>query len=379
MKKWVQSAVSILFCVAATPALAAEGDRYVGLMGSYVSPDSARNVDDGIGARALFGYMFNERTSWEVSIAGYQADHDYDSESLTVGTLGADLRYLLGSGGIAPFLIGGFAYGYNDEPDNTQTVPSANVGLGLLAQFSERLSLRAEARYVGMFREDLVPGENQLFDARADIGLQMHFAAAQVPAYTPPPAPPVEVVQLPDNDADGVPDGSDQCPDTPAGIQVDAVGCPLPPPVVTVDSDADTVVDAVDTCSDTPNGMQVDTNGCAKKEQTLVLRNIHFESDSAQLIGDSKSVLDGIYNGMVGQPGMRLHITGHTDSTADDDHNLLLSRARAVSVRSYLMGRGIDRSRLSSDGKGESEPVSTNDTEEGKALNRRVEFKVLEQ
>jgi len=370
MQRIASLAAATLLGLAALPLSAAEGQPYVGLLGGYASPDSARKVDDGFGARALIGVMAGERFSWELSLAGYQADHEYDGDSLTASTLGIDARYLFGAGRIAPFVIGGLGYGYNDEPEDTQTVPSANLGLGLLGQIGERLALRAEARYVGMFREDLAPGEDQLFDARADIGLEYRFAGP-APVAPPPPA----VVEVQDSDGDGVLDPADQCPDTPPGTPVDANGCPLPP----ADGDGDGVLDGADKCPDTPAGMKVDQDGCVKKEQTLVLTNITFESDSAQIRDDGKQILDGIYEGLQGQPGMKLHIVGHTDFTHTEAYNLELSKARAASVVQYLIQRGIDGGRLTSDGKGESEPVASNHTEEGKAQNRRVEFKVIEQ
>ena len=78
-----------------------------------------------------------------------------------------------------------------------------------------------------------------------------------------------------------------------------------------------------------------------------------------------------------GQPGMQILIAGHTDSMGSDAYNLALSRGRAASVERYLIEQGIAPQRLRSQGFGESRPIASNDTEEGRRQNRRVEFQVL--
>jgi OOP family OmpA-OmpF porin len=90
-------------------------------------------------------------------------------------------------------------------------------------------------------------------------------------------------------------------------------------------------------------------------------------------------VLDKLADSMKGQPGMRVEIDGHTDSVGNQDYNLKLSQARAKLVRLYLHEKGIKMDRMTVDGFGKFKPVADNATEEGRALNRRVEFKILTQ
>ncbi len=104
------------------------------------------------------------------------------------------------------------------------------------------------------------------------------------------------------------------------------------------------------------------------------LYGILFDLDSATIRAESKTVLDEVVRVLEGQPGWKLAIEGHTDSTGADAHNQTLSQQRAESVRSYLTGKGVAAARLRAVGFGESTPVADNATELGRAQNRRVEL-----
>lgn len=193
------------------------------------------------------------------------------------------------------------------------------------------------------------------------------------PDGCPVPLAPQALAVPADSDADGVPDTQDFCPATPAGLQVDARGCPVPR-----DVDGDGVPNEADACPNTPPGMRVDGRGCAIK-QVMAFRNINFELGSDQLASSAMGILDNIADGLRGQPGMMVEISGHTDALGSQQFNLTLSQKRARSVKAYLMSKGILPTRMTTEGYGEFNPVATNDTEEGRAMNRRVEFKVLKQ
>jgi len=182
-----------------------------------------------------------------------------------------------------------------------------------------------------------------------------------------------------DADGDGVADDQDRCPDSLPGTLIDPQGCAvkIPPlPAAEIDSDGDSVLDGSDACPDTPAGMKTDDSGCAQAAQTLVLRNIGFANGASELTAESQSILDRIVAGLQGQPQMRLQIVGHTDSVGAAGYNLRLSQARAAAVLDYLVAQGVAADRLASEGAGETEPVADNANEEGRALNRRVEFRV---
>jgi len=111
--------------------------------------------------------------------------------------------------------------------------------------------------------------------------------------------------------------------------------------------------------------------------QRIVLRGVQFEFDKADIRPDAAVILDEAVN-QLGTVSSRVSVEGHTDAVGADAYNQSLSERRAGSVRDYLVGKGIDASRLSTAGYGESQPVADNETAEGRALNRRVELKVQE-
>ena len=110
----------------------------------------------------------------------------------------------------------------------------------------------------------------------------------------------------------------------------------------------------------------------------VVLRNIFYEFDKATLLPQSYVELDRLYKLLVDVPTIKIEISGHTDNKGSASYNQGLSERRAKSVVDYLVGRGINIDRLTFIGYGLAQPIATNDTEEGRALNRRTEFKIIE-
>jgi OOP family OmpA-OmpF porin len=235
-----------------------------------------------------------------------------------------------------------------------------------------------------------------------------------------------DVFLYPDSDGDGVPDHLDKCPDTPRGVEVDAVGCPLDsygdgvpdyldkcpgtPKGVAVDasgcpldSDGDGVVDAKDLCPNTPKGMKVDANGCPDTDGDGVPDNLDkcpntpkgvvvdatgcqpegfhlkgdilFDTNKWNLKPEGQALLDKAAAFLVQNP-QKIEVQGYTDSTGSAKLNATLSQRRADSVRSYLVARGVPESSLLAMGYGPSNPIASNDTREGRAQNRRVELKM---
>ncbi len=111
--------------------------------------------------------------------------------------------------------------------------------------------------------------------------------------------------------------------------------------------------------------------------QTLVLRNIQFETDKWELLEGSFETLDSLVGLMRQYPNMKVEISGHTDNKGNVKNNETLSVNRAFAVVTYLMDLGIDEDRLNYKGMGQKQPIDTNATEEGRLNNRRVEFKIL--
>ena len=193
-------------------------------------------------------------------------------------------------------------------------------------------------------------------------------APAPVMAAAPAPAPaPKPVVK--DDDGDGVPNTRDRCPATVTGAEVNAQGCEL-------DTDGDGVVNRLDACPATAKGKAVDTKGC---ELPVVIRleGVTFETGSARLTPASLTILDEVAETLRKNPDVRVEVAGHTDDRGRRDFNVKLSRQRAEAVRDYLVNKGIAADRLSARGYGPDQPAADNASAEGRAMNRRVELKIL--
>ena len=115
-----------------------------------------------------------------------------------------------------------------------------------------------------------------------------------------------------------------------------------------------------------------------KEKQTSVrINNIFFDFNESKLKSESYLELDRLYKFLNDNPAINIEVSGHTDNVGSDEYNQNLSLARANTVKDYLTGKGINAGRITSKGYGKSNPVATNDTDEGRQLNRRVEFKIL--
>lgn len=184
-----------------------------------------------------------------------------------------------------------------------------------------------------------------------------------------------------DTDSDGVRDSQDKCPSLASGLHPDPdrAGCPVP------DRDNDQVSDAKDACPDTPGAPHRDPakNGCPGKiiirgYQIVILEPVLFATGTATLLPGSFPVLDAIAEALEAVPEItRLSIEGHTDSQGKPEKNMVLSENRAKSCVDWLTSQGIAAGRLESHGYGLTKPVATNETAEGRARNRRVDFQVI--
>jgi outer membrane protein OmpA-like peptidoglycan-associated protein len=159
-----------------------------------------------------------------------------------------------------------------------------------------------------------------------------------------------------------------------------------PKPVVAeapkpADSDNDGVIDDKDECPGTPAGTKVEASGCPATvkaiEDNWVLKGVNFETSSDKIKSESFGALDEAAGVLKARSKVRVQIQGHTDNMGDEKANQQLSDRRAVSVKNYLVNKGVSASQLETIGYGESMPIADNKTVAGRAQNRRIEFKVL--
>jgi len=167
------------------------------------------------------------------------------------------------------------------------------------------------------------------------------------------------------------------CVVTHAGVVVNAV----PNFICHFDTDKDGILDEKDKCPNTPPRTRVDDDGCAVPivfpEPILYRINSEFDFNKFDLRPDALQTLEGLVKDLKGAlQGAPVKIVGHTDSKGSDAYNIKLSKQRAGAVAKYLVDQGIPQNLISIDGKGEREPIATNSTDEGRALNRRIDVHV---
>jgi outer membrane protein OmpA-like peptidoglycan-associated protein len=192
--------------------------------------------------------------------------------------------------------------------------------------------------------------------------------------------------EMPDRDKDGIPDTSDKCPDNPEdkdGID-DRDGCPED------DADADKVPDVEDKCPKEPGvrGDDPEKEGCPQfirrisgSSEVQLMKQVEFEFDKAKILPDSYPILDEVVRLLKANPEIKLvSIEGHTDNVGKPEYNDNLAHMRAGAVREYLVKQGgINAGRLTFKGFGSRKPLASNESPEGRAKNRRVEFHILTQ
>jgi OOP family OmpA-OmpF porin len=357
-----------------------------------VDPDSTQSPNSAVGYRLAVGKTINE--NWDLEAAYERTKHDASPGDLTLGLLGLNaLRVYHRDARFSPFYelgVGNLASSYSGGDSNHGFGAKAGVG-GMLNINPGPASRFKVIGDVGLRVEDAAAG-SRMIDPYLGLGVRFLLngaapAPAPVVAAPPPPPPPA------DSDHDGVVDSLDQCPNTPAGAAVDARGCeldadhdgvvdrldqcPNTPAGATVDArgceldgDHDGVVDRLDKCPTTPAGDKVDSVGCSL---TIALQ-VQFDTAKATIKPVSYPELDAFVAFMKNVPSASGELQGHTDSVGKAAYNLKLSQQRADSVKAYVVGKGVDASRITTKGYGLTQPVADNKTAEGRAQNRRVLF-----
>jgi len=179
----------------------------------------------------------------------------------------------------------------------------------------------------------------------------------------------------PDTDGDGVPDKDDKCPDTPKDVKVDAKGCPI-------DSDGDGVPDYLDKCPTVPGVKE--NNGCPREKtaeeleaERMKIDPVYFDTNKSNVKDSEKAKIEKLVNLLKENANYSVKIKGFADSMGNDAYNLGLSNRRVSSVVNSVLHSKIKSNRITmKKGFGEANPAATNDTPEGRALNRRVELEI---
>jgi OOP family OmpA-OmpF porin len=283
--------------------------------------------DDGVWWSVGFGRFFGNNISLDLEYDEYEGTvsssasfFDPNDDKWKLSTWGLMGRYHFGQRALRPYLAAGLGRTKHNNVLSSTSATAISLGLGLQAQFSKHFSGRAQI----MWRQDgdgvSLPEYRDFTDMYYSLGLP------------PPPNP--------DLDGDGVINEHDKCPNTRPGAVVDLDGCEV--------------------------------------EAVIELEGVHFDFDKATLKPEAIAVLNQAAALLQKHERVVVEVAGHTDSKGSEEYNQGLSERRANAVKDYLNSKGVRASRLTARGYGESRPVASNDTDEGRAENRRVELIVLD-
>jgi len=351
------------------------------------TPVSTVGFDTGFAAGFFGGYAFENGFNLEleiahrdnvlgdVTLANGEPSQRVGGHEFAVAAFGNVWYEFLKGYRLRPYLGGGAGYARvairDPEVDN---LPGFQDGSNLRSDFDAVFAFQAG----GGLRYDLTPkltasvdyrfvrsnvGSFDLLENNPDsevqtrykshtalLSLRYHFGGGKPPIASSP-VEPVQVVPVEETPVEA-----------PAEAPAEVAAEPAPPKP---------------RCQPSADGGKIDLADCEVGD-VFVLRGVNFETNKATLTVNAKTLLDDVVVALKARPDIKVAVQGHTDSRGSDAYNLRLSQRRATTVRSYLIGKGIDAARMTSVGLGETMPVADNETDEGRELNRRVELKVVD-
>jgi OOP family OmpA-OmpF porin len=344
------AAVSLVLGTTQTMADADQPWHLTGQIGGMKLDSGRQTRDDDVWLSVGFGRFIGNNFSLDLEydeFSGTFTEYDtvapgatFDQWKLSnVGLMG---RYHFGDKVLRPYVAFGLGYlSYRNVGSEGDSF-APGIGVGLQGKLAKHWSMRAQLYFRGTDENDPWGGSSTYVDTIYSIGLSFDFGGKEPPpaprkAEPPPPPPPPP---NPDLDGDGVLNERDKCPNTRPGAVVDLDGCEV--------------------------------------EAVIELEGVYFDFDKATIKPEGKVVLNEAAALLQKHERVVVEVGGHTDSVGSEAYNQGLSERRADAVRDYLMSKGVKASRLTARGYGESRPVASNDTEEGRAENRRVELVVIE-
>lgn len=315
---------------------------YVAPFGTFIQPGGDRNANSGWGGGMGFGKMLNEHFNVELKgfYQGLDGINHNGNWDLTGAT--ADVQYFISRGVFSPYTVIGLGGMNSSHNGDSGAGFIGEAGAGFTYELHDNFLIRTDARYRynNNFNANLQPGTNEFHDLIVNLGFVIPLGPkpkaveAAVPVLAAAPAPaPVAVADCStlDSDHDGVNDCNDLCPNTLPGVKVSIRGCWIVD--VKFDNDKD------------------------------IIKPQYFKN------------LDSTAKEIKNHPELVIEIQGHTSKTGGLKHNMNLSERRAMAVKKYLVD-GTHSANLTTRGYGWTQPIDTNDTEEGRANNRRVQLEV---
>jgi OOP family OmpA-OmpF porin len=385
MKKLLAlSAIASALC-ANVHAETKENDKWVaGFIEDY-STDNAETgapnfLENGVGLGAEFGFKFTPQ--WAIRIESSHLDIDASPTDESGSRVGVDVLYFLPNDLL--YVFGGLKNTYIVDGD-----AKFNIGLGKHWDLSDSIKIITEVAAYQPLASD---------NSNTHVGLKFGFAYAfggsgsssmltskdsdndgvfdntDKCANTPVGTRVGSDGCALDSDGDGVLNSLDMCADTSAGTKVGAKGCSL-----ILDADQDGILDAQDKCADTPMSDKIDAMGCSvftDKEVSVNLQ-VLFGNNSVAVSNPDDAQFKQFADFMQRFPATDTVIEGHASAAGNDDYNMMLSQQRAEAVRTLFVDKyGIDASRLTAKGLGETQLLDTSNTAQAHKTNRRITAKI---
>ncbi len=372
------------------------------------------SYDPEINYSVGFGYNYNANLSTEL-LGGFSQEKSGPDSEVYHASVGA-MYHFMPEERLVPYVVAAVGLlAINEDGDDTDHHSQFNYGAGLKYFLSGDLAVNTEVRH-------LLASSGEPNNVMYSAGLVYHFGGV---AKTAPAAPPPPL----DSDGDGVIDGRDNCPGTPAGVAVDPRGCPLDtdgdgvydyldncpgtpadvavdPRGCPLDTDGDGVYDYLDKCPGTPAGVKIDSDGCPLPVdrdgdgvyddvdrcpdsepgalvdeygcQVVLTLLLQFDTNRADIRPEHIKDMDAAAAFINKYPGKKILVAGHTDSDGSAEYNQLLSQKRADAVRDYLIKNyNLEGTNIMARGYGESRPIADNSSAAGKQQNRRVEISLF--
>ncbi|MFT4825319.1 MAG: OOP family OmpA-OmpF porin [Halioglobus sp.] len=304
------------------------GITFSPMVGQY-NFDSNRDAEDDFLYSFGLGYQFNSPWAVELVYLGARTETDRTNTHVNLDQIRLDGIYNFArEGNFQTYLAAGIGESEYTRRFSDAVETNINAGGGVRYFLSPKLSLRGDARVIGSFDEEDT-------DIALSVGLHYAFggkSASHASVAAVAAAPPA------DSDRDGVPDSQDECPDSEYGAKVDEVGCYI-----------------------------------MIKEGHSIALNVNFANNSSEVTSEHYAEVAKLSTFMREYPHASVMIEGHTDDRGTADYNQGLSERRAKAVADLLVNReGVDASRVSTRGYGESSPMADSSVAGYRAMNRRV-------
>jgi outer membrane protein OmpA-like peptidoglycan-associated protein len=363
-----------------------------GLSAGGAIGDNSAGDKWGIHGYGFFQYEFVPALLGQIGLGYSDLNAPYPN-GYNAQVLQVDLRLLLIPFSLAnlnPFIYGGFGLSKTINIDNSDWLPIVPMGLGVQTLVSRGLLLQISGGY-NLSLSDKLDGRvrsnsmNFLTNGKHDgfydfsIGLAFTIGGAEAAEETNKKELTEAEARSAKLQADAEARRLKQQADADAAAKLAKEKADADAKLAKESSDAEArrVKELADAeARRLAEQKSNDTVFVLIKGKTVVLRGVNFEFNKATLTKDSERILWRAYNAMVANPDVRVVISGHTDNVGSQKYNQALSLRRAQSVKNWLVKEGIASNRMRTVGKGLNEPVASNETDAGRAENRRIEFYV---